>query len=167
MNDLPAVIQEVNFNLKSAIIDSLNPEYDYYVLFDQLDLGFTKEAVEYALRLIGLLLAKDLNNTAKGKNKKMTIGAFLRDDIYDDLKFEDKNKITENNVAPVFWDHCPNHKTLKGLMEKRFKVALQSDIVVGWGDIFDEAHTMASRQSKYNFMKDRTLSTPARYDQIL
>ena len=53
----------------------------------------------------------------------MTDWAFLRDDIYNNLKFEDKNKITENNVAPVFWDHGPNHKTLKGLMEKRFKVA--------------------------------------------
>jgi hypothetical protein len=45
-------------------------------------------------------------------------------------------------------------------MEKRFKVALQSDATVAWSDIFDDGHTMASRQSKYNFMKDRTFLRP-------
>ena len=51
MNDLPLIIQEVNFNLKSSIINSLNPDFDYYVLFDQLDLGFTKDSIDYSLRL--------------------------------------------------------------------------------------------------------------------
>jgi len=161
MKDLPVIIQEVNSNLKSAIIKVLNPDFDYYILFDELDLGFTKNTNDYALRLIGLLLAaKALNNYAKTNNKRLTIGIFLRDDIYEELKFEDKNKITENNLASVFWDHGANHKTLKGLMEKRFKASLQATKYVKWEEIFDEDHTMTGHQSKYNYITDRTFLRP-------
>ncbi len=34
----------------------------------------------------------------------MSVIVFLRDDIYQMLQFEDKNKITENNVSIVEWD---------------------------------------------------------------
>lgn len=162
MDDLPLVISDVNFNLKEAVISSLNPEFSYFVLFDELDLGFTKDSgSDYALRLVGLLLAaKELNTFAKINGKKMTIGTFLRDDIYDYIKFEDKNKITENNVSLVFWDHGRQHKTLKSLMEKRFKYVFGGNAAAQWEDIFDEMHKMPGRQTKYNYMLDRTFLRP-------
>jgi len=161
MADLPTVVQEVNQNLRNAVIECLNPENHYYVLFDQLDLGFSLSEKAYSLRLIGLLLAaKDLNIAAKENNKKLTVGIFLRDDIYNYLRFEDKNKITENYVASVYWDHGQNHRTLKSLMEKRFKVASGSTEPVLWSDVFDEDHQMTGRQSKYHYMRDRTFLRP-------
>jgi len=161
MDQLPAVIQEVNLNLKDAVIGSLNPEISYYVLFDELDLGFTKDKPDYTLRLVGLLLAaKELNAYARANGKKMTIGTFLRDDIYDSIKFEDKNKITENNVSLVFWDHGQRHKTLKGLMEKRFNYIFGGDKPANWEDVFDETHEMTGRQKKYHYMLDRTFLRP-------
>lgn len=161
MTELPTVIQDVNLNLKQAVINSLNPISSYYVLFDELDLGFTRDEPDYSLRLVGLLLAaKELNSFAKTNGKKMTIGIFLRDDIYDFIKFEDKNKITQNNVSVVFWDHGQRHKTLKGLMEKRFNYVLGADGNATWSDLFDETQEMAGRQKKYNYMIDRTFLRP-------
>jgi hypothetical protein len=79
MDHLPTFVQEVNLNLKKSIVDCLNPQNHYYVLFDQLDLGFSVAEKQYALRLIGLLLAaKELNIAARESHKKMTIGIFLR-----------------------------------------------------------------------------------------
>ena len=161
MEHLPAIVQEVNLNLKTSVIDCLNPDHDYYVLFDQLDLGFSLTEAGYSLRLIGLLLAaKELNIAARQKGKKLTIGIFLRDDIYSYLRFEDKNKITENYVAPVYWDHGADHRTLKSLMEKRFTVVTESTKQVLWEDLFDETHQMTGRQTKYQYMRDRTFLRP-------
>ena len=161
MQYLPTIAPEVNSNLRRSVVACLNPENHYYVLFDQLDLGFSREDTSYSLRLIGLLLAaKELNVLARDEGKKLTVGIFLRDDIYSVLRFEDKNKITENFSASVYWDHGPNHRTLKDLMEKRFKVVLQSDAPVKWDQIFDEEHQMTGRQSKYHYMRDRTFLRP-------
>jgi hypothetical protein len=162
MEHLPTVIQEVNRNLKTSIVECLNPHNSYYVLFDQLDVGFSLSDRNYSLRLIGLLLAaKELNIAAKERGERMTIGIFLRDDIYDYLRFEDKNKITENHVARVYWDNPnPNYRTLKSLMEKRFTVVSQSSELVKWDDVFDESHQMSGRQPKYNYMRDRTFLRP-------
>jgi len=161
MEYLPTIAQEVNLNLRKSVMECLNPDSHYYVLFDQLDLGFSIEDKAYSLRLIGLLLAaKEMNVLARDSNKKLTIGIFLRDDIYGVLRFEDKNKITENFSAPVYWDHGANHRTLKSLMERRFKAVTQSDAHVRWDQIFDEDHQMTGRQSKYHYMLDRTFLRP-------
>ena len=146
---------------KNSIIECLNPENHYYVLFDQLDLGFSIAEKAYSLRLIGLLLAaKELNIAAKNANRKLRLGFFCATNIYSYLRFEDKNKITENFVAPVYWDHGPNHRTLKSLMEKRFNVVSQSSSPVIWSDFFDEEHQMTCRQPKYHYMRDRTFLRP-------
>ena len=89
---LPVIVQEVNLNLMEYIIGSLNPYNKYYILFDQLDLGFDPNNSDYNNRLIGLLLAsRDLNNKAKDYGKNLSVSVFLRDDIFNKLKFDDKN----------------------------------------------------------------------------
>jgi hypothetical protein len=63
------IVQEVNRNLLHAVIDSLNPAFDYYVCFDQLDLGFDNSQV-YKSRLVGLLLAaREINVKAREAEK--------------------------------------------------------------------------------------------------
>ncbi len=91
MEELPNVVQEVNRNLLEYVLDCLNPEHEYFVCFDQLDLGFDPSEPDYNSRLIGLLLAcRDINIRAKEREKKLFITVFLRDDIYEVLHFEDK-----------------------------------------------------------------------------
>lgn len=116
MEELPNVVQEVNRNLLEYVLDCLNPDHEYFVCFDQLDLGFDPAEPDYNSRLIGLLLAyRDINARAKEREKKLFITVFLRDDIYEVLHFEDKNKITENFVSTIEWDTPGTNKSLKQL----------------------------------------------------
>lgn len=159
---LPTIIQEVNSNLIKCAVNVLNPENRYFICFDQLDLGFDPTNPDYARRLIGLILAaKDINQYAKDHGKKLFIAIFLRDDIYNRLQFEDKNKITENQMSLIEWDTSRTNYTLKKLMEKRFKATFGAGHEdVKWEDVFDEANEMPGRQSKYQHIIDRTFLRP-------
>ncbi len=162
MEYLPTIIQEVNLNLTEYVIGSLNPKNQYHILFDQLDLGFDPTNPEYYNRVIGLLLAaKEINRVAKEKGTKMSVIVFLRDDIYNSLKFEDKNKLTQASASIIEWD-VPGSHTLKELMERRLTQVLKEndDEVVRWEDVFDENQLMTGKQSKYNYITDRTFLRP-------
>lgn len=161
--ELPTIVQEVNQNLTAAILTCLNPDHKYHICFDQLDLGFDPNDDEYASRLIGLLIAcRDINQQAKQYGKRLMVSVFLRDDIYDMLHFEDKNKITENHLSRIEWDTARTQKTLKGLMEKRFTKLLgdSNNTRVTWEDIFDETKEMRGHQSKYQHILDHTYLRP-------
>lgn len=163
MEELPTIIQEVNQNLLKYVLSCLNPSNKYYICFDQLDLGFDPQNPEYSNRLIGLLLAaRDLNIKAKENNKQLFICIFLRNDIYDNLHFEDKNKITENFLSLIEWDTPRTQKNLKGLMERRFAklLAEAEQEKINWVDIFDETKKMTGKQTKYQHVIDRTYLRP-------
>jgi hypothetical protein len=161
VRELPTHVQEVNREIERAVIEALNPEHDYYVCFDQLDLGFTTEDPRYSQRLIGLLLAaRELGRTAREAGKRLSVIVFLRDDIYQTLHFEDKNKITENHVARVEWNRMGGDLTLKDLMERRFGEVLEGAGTVAWDEVFDEAREMPGRQTKYAHICDRTFLRP-------
>jgi hypothetical protein len=161
VEDLPRHVQEVNANLQRAVVAALNPEHDYYVCFDQLDLGFSTTDLAYNNRLIGLLLAaRELNRAAREAGRRASTIVFLRDDIYQLLQFEDKNKITENNVSRVEWNSPGSALTLKNLMERRFGQVFTGEGSTAWDQVFDEGREMPSRQSKYAHICDRTFLRP-------
>ncbi len=162
VRELPVHVQEVNRAIQEHVLTALNPENRYYVCFDQLDLGFTTTQPEYAQRLIGLILAaRDLFLAGREHGKNLNVIVFLRDDIYQDLQFEDKNKITENFATYVRWSESRGELTLKRLMESRFTTVIgASDGGVTWEDIFDETKEMPSRQKKYRHICDRTFLRP-------
>lgn len=85
---------------------------------------------------------------------------FLRDDIYELLQFEDKNKITENSMARVEWDKAGGSLTLKSLMERRFGEVAGIAGNVAWERVFDETKEMPGRQTKYQHICDRTFLRP-------
>ena len=140
MDQLPIIVQELNLNLLKAILNCLNPKHKYYIAFDQLDLGFNPDDSDYANRLIGLLLAcRDINIAARDAGKALFVSVFLRDDIYETLKFEDKNKITENFLSLIEWDTPRTRRTLRELMEKRFTSRLSDGKEkIEWHLVFDE-----------------------------
>jgi hypothetical protein len=163
MEDLPLVVQDVNRNLLGYVLACLHPEHRYYICFDQLDLGFDPDDASYISRLIGLLLAcRDINIAARNAEKRLCVAVFLRDDIYETLRFEDKNKLTENFVSLIEWDTPRTNKSLKDLMEKRFRAVLSesSREHVRWINVFDESQEMPGRQSKYQHILDRTYLRP-------
>jgi hypothetical protein len=159
MIELPAIVQELNANLLRYVIHCLNPAHEYFICFDQLDLGFDPTAGDYRNRLIGLLLAsRDINLAARQAGKNLFIAVFLRDDIYETLHFEDKNKLTENFLSLIEWDTPRTDKTLKTLMEKRFRVVLGG--TPSWDEVFDETKEMPGHQTKYQHILDRTYLRP-------
>jgi hypothetical protein len=160
VNELPRIIQEVNKNISAAIIESLNPEHDYFICFDELDRGFDPRNKSYAHMLTGLILAaKVLNGLARNGEKKFSVVIFLRDDIYHTLRFEDKNKITENFATRIEWDSPRTRWTLRELMERRFTKVIGNG-AVRWRDVFDETQEMPGRQKKYQHILDRTFCRP-------
>lgn len=163
VKDLPPHVQEVNAAISKHVLRALNPAVDYFVCFDQLDLGFTLTDEKYAQRLIGLLIAaRDLFVAARAAGKQLNPVVFLRDDIFQDLQFEDKNKITENFTTWINWSEDSGGLTLKDLMERRFVELLGTDERpdVSWNDVFDESKDMPGRQRKYAHILDRTLLRP-------
>jgi hypothetical protein len=160
VRELPAHVQEVNRTIQAAVLKALNPDYNYYVCFDQLDLGFTADDPRYAQRLIGLLLAaREFSRVANEAGRRMSVVVLLRDDIYHMLQFEDKNKITQNNVSFVEWDRGDD-LTLRALMERRFGEVLAGSGARAWDSVFDESREMPSRQTKYKHIVDRTFLRP-------
>jgi hypothetical protein len=163
VTELPVIIQEVNAAFSRSVLLCLNPAHNYYIAFDQLDLGFDRNSPEYANRLIGLLLAsRDINLAAREFGIKLFAVVFLRDDIYDCLHFEDKNKMTENYVSFIEWDTARTKKTLKALMERRFAIVLGDGDTpeVPWDAVFNEEREMPGHQTKYEHMRDRTYLRP-------
>jgi len=162
VTELPVIVADLNSNLSRSVMETLNPEHEYVIAFDQLDLGFNPNEADYVNRLIGLLLAaKDLNQMSRACGKKLFVSIFLRDDIYQTLQFEDKNKLTENFMEMIEWDTPRAKNTLKSLMEKRFKTRLAEDgEELTWESIFDETKEMTGHQSKYQHIIDRTFLRP-------
>ncbi len=161
LEHLPTIIQDVNRNLTNAIVATLNPDFDYYVCFDQLDLGFAPRDNNYKNRLIGLILAaRDLNIRAREAGKRFSALVFLRDDIYQTLRFEDKNKVTEAFATRIEWDTERTERTLRDLMQKRFASVLDIREDGSWEKVFDETEQMPGRQTKYQHMLDRTFLRP-------
>jgi hypothetical protein len=159
--ELPTIAPEVNKAILDKVVGSLNPSLRYYVLFDELDLGFDPKDNNYALRLIGLILAaRDINLAAREEGKKLNVVVFLRDDIYELLNFEDKNKLTESALARIAWDSPGLSHTLKQLMERRIGNVLGIEPENSWKEAFDELEKMRSHQSKYQHLVDRTMLRP-------
>jgi len=160
---LPIIIQDVNKNLSEIIMKTLNPQNKYYLAFDELDLGFDPNSSDYKERLTGLILAsRNINLLAKENNLSLNVIVFLRNDIYNLLHFEDKNKITSNHISYIEWDTERTSHTLKKLMENRFTALLKEKEgeLVKWDDVFDETKKMTGRQEKYQHIIDRTFLRP-------
>lgn len=161
ISDLPAIAPEVNANIARHVISALNPSNEYFVLFDELDIGFGPNDDAYHLRLIGLILAaRDLRLEAAEHNRNLRIIIFLRNDIYSALRFEDKNKITEGFLEEIAWDQPGSEHTLKGLMEKRFSTLLGIPEEGAWNVVFNETREMTGHQTKYQHIVDRTMLRP-------
>lgn len=160
VKDLPIHIQGVNQFMTDQVIAAMNPSIDYYICLDQLDHGFSTTEPQYFQRLTGLIIsARDICIKAREAGKRASVVVFLRDDIYQAIQFEDKNKITENHMSLIQWTQSDG-MTLKSLMERRFGEVFRGSGTVPWNDVFDESKEMPSRQSKYAHICDRTFLRP-------
>jgi hypothetical protein len=168
MEYLPIVVSEINETLRRTILECANPERHYFVCFDELDLGFSLDRAEYHAQLTGLIVAaRKINVDARTAGKNLSIVIFLRDDIYQTLHFEDKNKITGTFVSTIEWDATKDGPSLKSLMEKRFQATLGIPESGSWNAVFDESKEMTGHQTRYSHILDRTFLRPRDIIQFL
>lgn len=143
-------INVANKDLLSRILKVLPNGKRFYLLFDQLDLGWD-DSLDTKLLLTGLILAaRDVMREVNIVGKEVQVIIFLRSDIYEKLSFEDKNKLSPN-VTELKWQE----DRLQELIAKRIQVSAGGS----WGDVFSDAQ-MRSRQAQLSYMVKRTMLRP-------
>ena len=159
--ELATKLIEANRWLKACIERVAQSDNSYFVLFDELDTGYDPSDDEYANRLIGLLLAaRDVFQWAQTGGFKVAPVVFLRSDIYDDLSFPDKNKITRNLAETLTWtDDLTGENSLKVLIDQRIRVLTKTTADDPWAEVFD-SQLMRGTQPKAKHIASRTYLRP-------
>jgi hypothetical protein len=87
----------------SSVYTKFSGRYKQAVIIDQLDEHWLADQVdEYSRILVNLILcAQRLNHDSKGALKVIV---FLRADIYETLRFNDKNKVFQDSAVEMKWD---------------------------------------------------------------
>lgn len=131
-----------------------------FLHFDELDQGLDKLDEVKKRMLIGLILAaRDIKRSTELRANISPI-VYLRTDIWEQVSFSDKNKITRGSTVRLTW----NEAKLKELIETRLRSKLGA--AVNWSDI-EDAEKMRGSQEKLQHMLARTLLRPRDVIQFL
>ena len=132
-----------------------------FVHFDELDQGLTTLDTPRKNMLVGLVLAsRSILRETAGLSMPCTPVVYLRTDLWEDLKFSDKNKITQSQTLHLEW----SRGTLLSVVNERLTANLSFDAT--WDKI---AHTdlMRGSQSKWDHILARTFFRPRDVIQFL
>jgi len=146
------LVHSINFlnrALQDHILVILPHKKRYYLLFDQLDLGWDNTEETKQL-LIGLILAaRDVVRAAEKAGRRIRVVLFLRSDIYESLRFEDKNKLSPS-IVELRWDK----RRLQQLVSRRIEASAGGT----WGDVFTEKPMEG--KSQLDYIVERTMLRP-------
>lgn len=143
----------------STAVSELNIE-SLFLHFDELDQGLDSLDDVKKRMLVGLILAAREIKTSPLLRANISPIVYLRTDIWEQISFSDKNKITRGSTVRLSW----NEKKLKELIESRLTSKLGSE--VSWSDIEDDGK-MRGSQGKLQHMLSRTLLRPRDVIQFL
>ena len=122
--------------------------------FDELDQGIGTLDQPRRAMIIGLVIAaRDLRREGAAKGVKLYPVVYLRSDLWGDLQFSDKNKITQTSALQLEW----TSENLLALVNLRLKAKLGDG--VDW-DSVAEPDRMRGSQSKWNHVLARTFLRP-------
>jgi len=146
--------------LSSSILDAAyaiveNEELQPYTLhFDELDQGLSGKDTSRDKMIVGLVLAaRDIQRECRDKGSPLVPIIYLRSDLWDDLEFSDKNKISQTLALDLEW----TSSTLSELVKKRLQKKLRSEIE--WDQI-EDGELMRGSQTKWNHILARTFMRP-------
>lgn len=148
----PAVIEQL-----VTLLGRLVRQRGVIVALDRLDDSWDGSEESRSL-LVGLLkAAKDLNDRlgGRGDSSGLRVDVFLRSDIYDDLRFDDKDKHRQLEES-IVW----TAELLREMVTKRLPEGLSVD------DLF-EAGDMRGSISPFNYIVKRTFLRPREVLQFL
>lgn len=113
--------------LENFIIENIDDESSYYVIFDELDEDYRDDYADknYLVLLTSLFKAiHGIKDTFVPQEKKVFPLVFLRDDIFNKITDSDKNKWNDNTIT-LNW----NLEKIKKLIGYRLSKDFGSDIV--------------------------------------
>ena len=122
--------------------------------FDELDHGLSTLDDQRSEMLVGLILAaRDMRRVGSDNGPKILPVIYLRTDIWDEIQFSDKNKISTTSALMLDWDE----KSLLELVELRLRHKLHPK--ASWSAI-SEPELMRGSQTKWNHILARTFLRP-------
>lgn len=129
--------------------------------FDELDQGLIALDAERQRMLIGLILAaRSVRQDCRDAPAPVNPAVYLRSDLWDDLQFSDKNKITQTAALTLEWDSA----SLNQLINVRLKAKLNAQ--ASW-DRVATASLMRGSQAKWDHALARTFLRPRDVIQFL
>ncbi|GGO62213.1 hypothetical protein SAMN05444398_1226 [Roseovarius pacificus] len=143
----------------STAIAELSIE-NLYLHFDELDQGLDELDDTKKRMLVGLILAAREIKRSTNLRANISPIVYLRTDIWEQVAFSDKNKISRGSTVRLVWDE----PTLKALIESRLKSKLGDSVT--WSDI-EDGGKMRGSQAKLQHMLSRTLLRPRDVIQFL
>jgi hypothetical protein len=161
-NTLGDALRGMNGWLRTALAEVIEPDAEYFIVFDELDLDFERDSSSYVDSMIGLVLAtQTFALWARSSGLPVAAVVLLRDDIYGELNFPDKNKITTNLVERLQWNgELSGTNSLKTVIDRRIEVLLnRTGDTDPWSLLFDQ-DLMRGTQQKYAHMVQRTYLRP-------
>lgn len=129
-------------------------EFPVTVMLDRLDEGWDATDDSKMLMAGALKAARDVNLRLARPNKPAAAITFLRSDIYNELSFNDKNKI---NADIEFLDW--NEDTLIDVAEARIARSLSCNKTGAWARVFS-SDEMRQRASIRSYVLKRTMLRP-------
>ena len=141
--------------IQDTVLDLLNGDKMYFVLFDKLDDGWDNSP-EIKSSMIGLLrAARDLNIEAAKRFKALRCVVFLRSDIYDCLLYNDKNKAF-SDIEFLAWKDDKLKQLIDRRIAKSLALASEAD---AWDRTFSK-EPMRQGVKNFRYIIRRTLLRP-------
>ncbi|QLC25669.1 hypothetical protein HFP57_12010 [Parasphingopyxis algicola] len=127
--------------------------------FDELDQGMSELTDDRRYMLIGLILAiRSIRGSKEGE--KVFPVFYIRTDLWDEIRFSDKNKISQSSAVFLEWD--PD--SLLEMVNERIRAKLGAE--KSWNSI-DDGAVMRGSQPKWNHIVTRTFLRPRDVIQFL
>lgn len=99
--------------------------HKFIIMLDQLDENWLADEIEeYSKILINLINVCRNISVENGYSENVKVIPFLRTDIYDSLRFNDKNKLLQDSAIVISWDN----ETLDDMFFERIKKYKPADV---------------------------------------
>lgn len=131
-----------------------------FLHFDELDQGLAELNDTRREMLIGLILAARSIRAERFEEQRICPVVYLRTDIWEALRFSDKNKISQSSAIVLEW----NSETLLEMINQRIKAKLGKEY--SWNN-FDDGALMRGSQTKWSHIVSRTFMRPRDVIQFL
>ena len=125
-----------------------------FLHFDELDQGLDQLDSQRCKMIVGLILAaREIRRNFDKQETNVNPVIYLRTDLWNELEFSDKNKISQTQALHLEW----NSESLRELIDTRLKARLDSSVT--WKEVAEKG-LMRGSQTKWNHIMARTLLRP-------